>query len=131
MRAATDWRRHYERHPWVFLGAAFAGGLLLSAALGGRRRPSHREYRQPLARAPDSSSRSTTATAEVWDLIKGALVTAAGSQISSFVREVLPSLRRSEHSADPRQGPEVRSSSGSKSNGGNGHRTVEVDVPRE
>jgi uncharacterized protein DUF3618 len=30
VRSTTDWRAQYQRHPWVFLGAAFTGALLVS-----------------------------------------------------------------------------------------------------
>jgi hypothetical protein len=38
VKTETDWRVHYERRPWAFLGAAFGGGLLLSLAFFGPRR---------------------------------------------------------------------------------------------
>jgi len=38
VKTETDWRVHYQRHPWPFLGAAFLGALLFSLALFGTRR---------------------------------------------------------------------------------------------
>ena len=39
VREVTDWRTYYNRNPFVMLGAALAGGVLLSAwLLPGRRR---------------------------------------------------------------------------------------------
>ena len=29
VKRATDWRVHFDRHPWLFVGAAFSGALLL------------------------------------------------------------------------------------------------------
>jgi ElaB/YqjD/DUF883 family membrane-anchored ribosome-binding protein len=29
LRASLNWRTHYERYPWAFLGVAFASALLL------------------------------------------------------------------------------------------------------
>jgi hypothetical protein len=38
VKEATDWRFQFNRHPWIFLGAAFSGALLLSLMLFGSRR---------------------------------------------------------------------------------------------
>jgi hypothetical protein len=38
VKDAADWRVHFSRHTAIFLGAAFVGGLILSSALGGRKR---------------------------------------------------------------------------------------------
>jgi hypothetical protein len=32
IRASLDWRRQYQRSPWVFLGAAFGSALMLGLA---------------------------------------------------------------------------------------------------
>jgi ElaB/YqjD/DUF883 family membrane-anchored ribosome-binding protein len=29
VRKEADWRVHFRRHPWAFMGAAFAGALAL------------------------------------------------------------------------------------------------------
>jgi ElaB/YqjD/DUF883 family membrane-anchored ribosome-binding protein len=29
VKRTTDWRRQFDRRPWAFAGAAFAGGLFL------------------------------------------------------------------------------------------------------
>ncbi len=29
VRRTTDWRAQFDRRPWIFAGAAFAGGLVL------------------------------------------------------------------------------------------------------
>jgi ElaB/YqjD/DUF883 family membrane-anchored ribosome-binding protein len=39
VRSAVDWRKHYRNHPFRFLGAAVAVGLLLSLASRRRREP--------------------------------------------------------------------------------------------
>jgi hypothetical protein len=38
VKEVTDWRFQFDRHPWIFLGAAFGGALLLSLLLFGSRR---------------------------------------------------------------------------------------------
>jgi ElaB/YqjD/DUF883 family membrane-anchored ribosome-binding protein len=34
VKRAADWRVHFDRHPWWFVGAAFAGALLIGLAAG-------------------------------------------------------------------------------------------------
>jgi hypothetical protein len=34
VKRTTDWRAQFDRRPWVFAGAAFAGGLLLGWMFG-------------------------------------------------------------------------------------------------
>jgi len=94
LQAARSWRLAYERQPWAFVGAAFAGGLLLAVAVGGYR---HRtaSYRERYATAAKAAVRSVDdglATTEVWSRLRDALVAVAGSQIRNFLREVIPRL---------------------------------------
>ena len=38
VKELADWRFQFNRHPWVFVGAAFSGALLLSLLILGPRR---------------------------------------------------------------------------------------------
>ena len=38
VKADLDWRAQFNRRPWLFLGAAFAGSLVLSLLIFGSRR---------------------------------------------------------------------------------------------
>jgi len=50
VKRTTDWRSHYETHPFYFLGAAFGGGLLLSSMTG---RSTHQyRYSEPSSSYP-------------------------------------------------------------------------------
>jgi hypothetical protein len=105
VKDATNWRVQFERHPVAFLGIAFAGGLLLSAGLGARRRHSasyHRHWAPaaPPMSAPDLGRPANDPgfdrkekTSEVWDGIKGALLAAAGTQVSHVLGEFLPGFK--------------------------------------
>jgi hypothetical protein len=117
--ANTQWRGYYERNPWIFVAAAFAGGLLLSTAIRGRRRSeaSGRHRRD----APIAAERDAHMS-EVWDRIKATLLTAAGSQITSFVREIVPSLLGRYQSLRSAGASDTRSPNGS-GGGGNGRTT--------
>ncbi len=34
VKASTNWRAQFDRHPWAFVGAAFAGAMLLGMMTG-------------------------------------------------------------------------------------------------
>jgi len=38
VRAAAEWRTYFNRNPWLMLGAALGGGLLLASILTPQRR---------------------------------------------------------------------------------------------
>ncbi len=45
VREKTDWRKHYDRKPWAFLGGSVVGGLLLAAMfIPGSQRNHRRRY---------------------------------------------------------------------------------------
>lgn len=39
VKTAMDWRAQFDQRPWVLMGVAFGGGLLLSLLLGARGTP--------------------------------------------------------------------------------------------
>jgi hypothetical protein len=97
VKDATDWRVQFERHPMALLGAAFAGGILLSAGLGGRRRGgddpgSH--VHAPNLSMPSSrpAPERKSAPSDIWNNIKGALVAAAGTQMSTVLGDSCPAF---------------------------------------
>ena len=99
VKDATDWRVQFERHPMALLGAAFAGGILLSAGLGGRRRRGGDDPGSHV-HAPNLSMPSSrpaperkSAPSDIWNNIKGALVAAAGTQMSTVLGELVPGFR--------------------------------------
>lgn len=101
VKDATNWRVQFERHPVALLGIAFAGGLLLSAGLGGRRRRTEPSYGPWIpapymglgtpANAPGSQRKENSS--DVWGDIKGALFAAAGTQVSNVLSEFLPGFK--------------------------------------
>ena len=106
VKDATNWRVQFERHPVAFLGAAFVGGILLSASLGGRRRAGTYD-RERWSGSQAAPSRATwhenSAATEIWNKIKGGLVAAAGSQISNILGELIPTSRgQDKHAASVR-----------------------------
>jgi hypothetical protein len=105
VKDATDWRVQFDRHPIALLGAAFTGGLLLSAGLGRRRRRGPDDlathvhvpnFNMPNSRpVPERKS----APSDIWNSIKGALVAAAGTQISTVLGELVPGFREHQGTA--------------------------------
>jgi hypothetical protein len=104
VKDATNWRVQFERHPLALLGIAFAGGLLLSAGVGGRRRraPSYYGSWTPAPHmsgsglgtpANDSGFERKEKSSDIWGGIKSALLATAGTQVSSVLGELLPGFK--------------------------------------
>lgn len=78
---AADWRTHYDRHPFWFVGAALGGGFLLAGMVHGRARNgngySSLEY-------PPGNGRSTMGH------VKAALIGFGAAKVKEMVNEVLP-----------------------------------------
>lgn len=39
VKRTTDWRVQFDQHPWTFLGAALAAGLMVGVLFGHREQP--------------------------------------------------------------------------------------------
>src|SRR5689334_1411262 len=93
VRAATDWKQQFQKHPMTMIGAAFGGGVLLAAMLSnGRPRRSYSSSRT--SERPGvphlSTDRQKHQALETWDNIKGALIGVAAARFKDFVGEVVP-----------------------------------------
>ena len=109
LKDATNWRVQFERHPWALLGIAFAGGALLSAGVGGRRRRGS-YARQRWASPPSTDiqgEKAESATSHIWDGIKKGLASAAGAHITALLSEIVPGYPTGERLAE-RSGPARR-----------------------
>jgi len=87
--AATDWREHFRERPYLFLGAAFIGGVALASAV------------QPKSagRAPSAAALNPRVNAngsvqeqelELWDNVQAALVGLASAKIKEYIGELVP-----------------------------------------
>jgi len=86
----TDWRAQFEQRPLVVLGAAFAGGVVVAALLGGgrSRRSNAAEYRP--AHQPMSTSHPEDGT---WHRMRGALGVVAAGAAMELLNNALPGLK--------------------------------------
>lgn len=130
VKDATNWRVQFERHPVAFLGIAFAGGLLISAGIGGRRRnsaPYDRAWvpasathlsgaglRNP---ANDPGFERKEKASHVWGDIKGALLAAAGTQVSNVLGEFIPNFKEHVGGNGPTSTPTPQSPGSANGNG--------------
>jgi hypothetical protein len=100
--AATDWREQFRARPYVFLGAAFAGGATLAIALHARstRVPaSDGRARAFSAAAPGSAQAQVL---ELWDTLKGALIGVASTRLKDYIAELLPDFNEHYRQAEAR-----------------------------
>ena len=100
--AATDWRQHFRERPYLFLGAALAGGAVLASAM--RRTPPSGEPREVAVRRV--AGHDGLVQAEVWALwntLQGALLGVAAARIKDYIGELIPGFdehyRRAEQRA--------------------------------
>ena len=90
VKTATDWRHYFAEHTGTMIAAAFGGGVLLAAMLGGR------SNRASLSQAGSSESarpwtRGTKhEVLENLDSIKSALVRAAATKFKGILGDVVP-----------------------------------------
>ena len=91
VKTATDWRHYFAEHTGTMIAAAFGGGVLLAAMVGGR------SNRASLSQAGGSSEAARPWTRgtkhevlENLDSIKSALVGAAATKFKGILGEVVP-----------------------------------------
>lgn len=101
VKSATDWREQFQKHPGVMVGAAFGGGILLSALVSGR--GPHRASIASSANAANGGSsaaqpgKGTQEILQTWETIKSALVGVASTKFKGLLGEIVPGF--SEHLA--------------------------------
>jgi hypothetical protein len=87
--AATDWREHFRERPYLFLGAAFIGGVALASAV------------QPKSagRAPSAAALNPRVNGNgsvqaqalgLWDNVQAALIGLASAKIKEYLGELVP-----------------------------------------
>ena len=86
----ADWRHHFRNHPIALVGAAFGGGVLLAALIGGRRR-----NRIPNARSVADGRGSKTSDGGTLQNIKEAVLGVATERAVDFADEFFQVLRLS------------------------------------
>ena len=99
VRRTTDWRAAFEKSPWMLMGAAVAGGLILSGLVGGQPRES--EPKASLSERRLSSSPHLQKVSNTLDNIVGALVGLGTSKVREFISDAVPGFaehyRETEH----------------------------------
>lgn len=86
IKDAVDWRTWYEKNTALLLGAAFAGGLLLSQ-FGGRDSSPPRPVEAPV------KPRQPSRVGEIMDLTASALIGVGANLLQDFLADKIPSFR--------------------------------------
>ncbi len=75
VKTAVDWRAQFDQRPWVLMGAAFGGGMLLALLFGGRgdssRSSSPDAWKREAYRTGNVQQRDDKVNA-IWENIRGA-----------------------------------------------------------
>ena len=93
VEAVIDWREHFHQRPHLFLGAAFAGGVLLSAVV----RPRGLTYgadEQPVGQNVGRQARGISPVQvqalDFWRNVQGALVGVASARVRDYLNQLVP-----------------------------------------
>lgn len=87
--AATDWREHYRARPYVMLGAACLGGVVLAATLRDRMAAP----RAPFAARPRPGGFDARGSIlDLWDTVATALVAVASTAVKDQIAEWVPGV---------------------------------------
>ena len=89
VEAVTDWREHFHQRPHLFLGAAFAGGVLLSAMVRPTRLTHDADDRHVGRQARGTSAVQAQAL-DLWHNVQGALMGVASARVMGYLNELLP-----------------------------------------
>ena len=93
VEGVIDWREHFHHRPHLFLGAAFAGGVLLSAVV----RPRGLTYgadEQPVGQNVGRQARGISPVQvqalDFWRNVQGALVGVASARVRDYLNQLVP-----------------------------------------
>jgi len=96
VKTAVDWRAQFDQRPWVLMGAAFGGGLLLALLFGGRgdssRSSSPDAWKREAYRTGNVQQRDDKVNA-IWENIRGAALAVAASRLGNVLEGVLPGFQ--------------------------------------
>jgi hypothetical protein len=107
VKTATDWRHYFAEHTGTMIAAAFGGGVLLAAMVGGR---GNRAAPGQAVGSSESARPWRTGTKhevlENVDSIKSALVGAAATKFKGILGEVVPGFKEHLAKAEADRGRE-------------------------
>lgn len=86
VKRSTDWHTAFEKNPWMLMGAAVAGGLILSGFIGGSSSSPAQEASGHTT-VPSKHMQQISGTV---DGIVGALVGLGTSKVREFISDAVP-----------------------------------------
>jgi hypothetical protein len=121
--AATDWRAHVSQRPYLWMGAAVAGGVVLAQLARPSRAPRRVPMALPAAGAVPRRQRISAAKEanDLWETLATAMIGLAVTRVKTYISELVPGftdeLRRAESrrasAADTWRSPVAPASAGS------------------
>ena len=101
VKTAADWRHYFAQHTGTMIAAAFGGGVLLAAMVGGRSNRASLSEEGGSAEPRPWRTGTRHEVLENLDSIKSALVGAAATKFKDILGEVVPGF--TEHLAKAEQ----------------------------
>jgi proline dehydrogenase len=86
---AIDWSEHFRQRPHLFLGAAFAGGVLLSAMVQPSRL-THDADDRPVGQRPRGTGAVQAQALDFWHNVQGALMGVASARVRDYLNQLMP-----------------------------------------
>ena len=96
--AATDFRAQLQARPYLMLGTACAGGLLLAAVF----RPRHGARSSPAPVAASSGFNARGQLVDLWDEIATGLMSVASATVKDYIGDRVPGFNDHVGRASPR-----------------------------
>ena len=119
VRSTADWRYHFEKRPFIFLGMALGAGMLLGNVAGSHpRRRGHYDrvspnYHSTTTSGNDSYIREGDSeppihindkASSAWRLLQSALIGLAATHVKNYVEKIIPGFSEHYREAETRQG---------------------------
>jgi hypothetical protein len=116
VKELADWREQFQKNPFLMIGLAVGGGLLLSSLGERRARVSYGErWGSERNGGPGLSEmesdratrRQMRRASDTWDTIKGALIGVAATRAQGFLRELVPGFAEEFKKVQEREHPQL------------------------
>src|SRR5436853_7906699 len=120
VKTAVDWRAQFDQRPWVGMGLAFGGGLLLALIFGGSGSSDESNWsdrRSSESQTFGNGRKKLDTASAIWENIRGAILAVAGSRLSSTLEGVLPGFEEQFRKQQREQQQQYGSTSYSRTNG--------------
>ena len=88
--AVIDWTQHFRNRPWIGLGAAFAGGVLVAASVSAAKTSRGNSRSSGANAVSGRPSPQTEMALETWENIKSGLIGVVATRVTNYIAQLVP-----------------------------------------